>query len=115
MANKHEPTMQGGSPQLGETMHYSCRMPRYKSKKLVWALEIDRIEHMSGEYIDVGPNGEWLSVEIHFTDKHFLPKKVKSSVISRYSPNRGDFFVVYEDGYQSISPRKAFLEGYDRI
>ncbi|WP_339468145.1 hypothetical protein, partial [Pseudomonas lurida] len=27
-------------------------------------------------------------------------------------PNRGDFLVQYEDGYMSISPRKAFLDGY---
>ena len=32
----------------------------------------------------------------------------------RYTPAPGDFLVVYEDGYESFSPRKAFLEGYTR-
>lgn len=81
----------------------ACPMPQYKSKKLVWALEIDSVLHLTSE------------VEIRFTDKRFLPKMVKPEVISRHWPKHGDFFVVYEDGYQSISPRKAFLEGYDRI
>lgn len=39
--------------------------------------------------------------------REFLPK-----MTSRYEPGVGDFWVVYEDGYQSISPRRAFLEGY---
>lgn len=32
----------------------------------------------------------------------------------RYLPGPGDFLVVYEDGYKSFSPRKAFLDGYTR-
>lgn len=31
---------------------------------------------------------------------------------SRYTPSPGDAYIVYEDGYKSFSPRKAFLEGY---
>jgi len=27
----------------------------------------------------------------------------------------GDYYVVYEDGYKSISPAKAFEEGYTLI
>jgi hypothetical protein len=30
----------------------------------------------------------------------------------RYTPVVGDFWVVYSDGYQSISPKHAFREGY---
>lgn len=33
---------------------------------------------------------------------------------ARYTPVVGDFWVVYEDGYQSISPRAAFEAGYVR-
>lgn len=34
----------------------------------------------------------------------------------RYTPVVGDFWVVYpNDGYQSLSPRKAFVEGYDLL
>lgn len=37
---------------------------------------------------------------------------VPESAVVRYRPQPGDFLVVYEDGYQSFSPRKAFLEGH---
>jgi hypothetical protein len=30
----------------------------------------------------------------------------------RYTPVVGDFWVVYDDGYQSISPKAAFKTGY---
>ena len=35
--------------------------------------------------------------------------------VSRYMPKPGDYFVVYDDGYESYSPAKAFEEGYTRI
>ena len=31
---------------------------------------------------------------------------------ARYQPQVGDFWVVYDDGYQSVSPRAPFLAGY---
>jgi hypothetical protein len=35
------------------------------------------------------------------------------SMTARYTPVPGDFWVIYPgDGYQSISPRQAFLDGY---
>jgi len=34
------------------------------------------------------------------------------NMTARYTPVVGDFWVVYDDGYQSISPREAFLAGY---
>jgi hypothetical protein len=75
-------------------------MPKYTSHKTVWALEIDRV---------VG------TLELHFRDPGYGPIRVPGPVVSRYAPEPGDFYVVYADGYQSISPRKAFLEGYTKI
>lgn len=37
------------------------------------------------------------------------------AMTARYMPTVGDFFMVYDDGYQAISPRKAFEEGYAEI
>ena len=34
------------------------------------------------------------------------------NMTARYSPTVGDYWVIYEDGYQSISPRAAFQAGY---
>lgn len=37
------------------------------------------------------------------------------SMTTRYQPQVGDYWVVYEDGYQAISPKAAFEGGYTRI
>lgn len=36
-------------------------------------------------------------------------------VTKRSSPIVGDYFVLYEDGYESWSPKKAWEDGYTRI
>lgn len=37
------------------------------------------------------------------------------NMTARYQPRAGDFWVVYDDGYQAISPRDAFVNGYVSI
>jgi hypothetical protein len=40
-------------------------------------------------------------------------REFPAQMTARYQPVVGDFWVVYpDDGYQSISPRKAFGQGY---
>jgi hypothetical protein len=34
---------------------------------------------------------------------------------ARYTPTVGDYWVIYEDGYQAISPKTPFEAGYDRV
>ena len=34
------------------------------------------------------------------------------NMTARYTPVVGDWWMVYEDGYQSLSPAKMFEEGY---
>ena len=78
----------------------AAAMPQYQSHKKVWALQIDRVE----------------GNVIHFVGKQYAPKTVDSSkLFHRYTPVHGDYLVTYDDGYESISPRKAFEEGYARI
>lgn len=80
-------------------------MPMYQSHKRVRALEIAAIEN--------GVDGK---PRLYFTDgENFQPMAVDPLLTMRYSPKIGDFFVVYEDGYESLSPRKAFLDGYTRV
>lgn len=79
-------------------------MPSYTCHKRVKALEIEKV----GSYCQAT---EGLMRNIWFVgDDHWelFPDKM----FTRYVPIPGDFYVVYEDGYQSFSPRKAFLEGY---
>lgn len=37
------------------------------------------------------------------------------SMLARILPVPGDYLVTYDDGYQSVSPGKAFEEGYSEI
>jgi hypothetical protein len=85
-----------GAPQI--------EMPRYACHKRVWALEISAV----GE-----PHNGLISLA--FKDKGYAGKSVPENMFSRYTPVPGDFYVVYDDGYKSFSPRKAFLEGYTKV
>lgn len=71
-------------------------LPLYKSHKTVRALEIKQVDGYT----------------LVFASADYPPITVKDELFSRYMPVSGDFYVVYEDGYASISPRKAFLDGY---
>ena len=74
-------------------------MPRYKCHKEVWALQIAAFEPFVLTFIDMS----------------YAPKTINPDVVSRYLPEPGDYYVVSDDGYASISPKKAFEEGYTRI
>src|SRR6266851_5524152 len=93
---------------VGDSMsesNASRQMPKYLCHKEVWALKI-------GEGLKVLPNGD---VILPILDTGYAPVIVAKAVVSRYMPMPGDYYVVYEDGYKSISPAKAFEEGYTLI
>lgn len=81
--------------------------PQYQSHKKVRALQI-------GDDFPIGIHGDG-SVMLPIADVGYSSVTVPKEVVSRYFPKAGDFLVVYEDGYQSISPRKAFLDGYTKL
>lgn len=83
----------------------AMEMPRYVSHKKVWALEIATINRMV-------PG----KVTLSFAEKGYAPLTLDEAdpLFARYSPIQRDFYVVYNDGYRSLSPRKAFIEGYVR-
>ena len=85
-------------------------MPRYVSHKHVWALEIETVEIPK-----VGDSFAANHRKLGFRDPDYAPIEVPAEMFSRYVPMPGDFYVVYEDGYKSFSPRKAFLEGYTKV
>ncbi len=63
----------------------------------------------AGEIIKVLPGGCYVKEADGATT--FL-RSYTPNMTARYTPVAGDFWVVYEDGYQSISPRAAFEAGY---
>ena len=83
----------------------AIEMPRYKCHKEVQALKI-------GEGLKIHPDG---SATLPILDSGFEPVTVEKEVVSRYLPMPGDYLVIYEDGYRSISPAKAFEDGYTLI
>ena len=86
-------------------------LPRWKCHKEVWG---DRIK----EIRELGPNDELFSTEdsgLRWILDCGGRISVKRSLIGRGRPVVGDYYVRYEDGYESWSPAKAFEDGYTRI
>jgi hypothetical protein len=78
--------------------------PEYESHKVVRAAKIVKIEEIpgigTGRVITVDPGDHiWERFEPNLAN---MPAKV------------GDWAMLYPDGYKSISPAKAFEEGYTR-
>ncbi|MHB1310484.1 MAG: hypothetical protein ACYC3L_00610 [Gemmatimonadaceae bacterium] len=76
----------------------SSEMPSYRSHKKVWALQIQYVADHTLSFMEAG----------------YAPRTVDPALFVRYTPVPGDYFVVYADGYESISPRAAFEEGYTK-
>ncbi|HWW62016.1 MAG TPA: hypothetical protein VN181_11665, partial [Thermoanaerobaculia bacterium] len=90
----------GGQHVPLEEIYVTKEMPTYVSHKRVQAAEILAVAPISHDgKVRVIVNG--------YPDV-FVP----DTAVIRYKPQPGDFLVIYEDGYQSFSPRKAFLDGY---
>lgn len=77
----------------------ATEMPRYKCHKEVWAL---KIESVSG-------------TKITPQEYPYAPFEVDQAYIDKHKPEAGGYYVVYDDGYKSFSPAKAFEDGYTRI
>lgn len=84
-------------------------MPRYKCHKEVWALKISKVE----SHLIMGEGGP--RYLLSFVDPGYASIEVDFKIVSRYMPKPGDYYVVYHDGYKSISPAKAFEEGYVKV
>jgi hypothetical protein len=48
-------------------------------------------------------------------DGSYAEFTIDQAFILKHNPQPGGYFIVYEDGYQSYSPAKAFEEGYTLI
>jgi hypothetical protein len=80
-------------------------LPRWQSHKIV---EADRIT----EVLDTGTMTRWrLACGVVVDVSGPLESRVPPDV---HSATAG-YYVLYEDGYESWSPAKAFEEGYSRL
>ena len=79
-------------------------MPLYQCHKKVRALEIKSIILMTtGDY------------RLEFRDGRYEPMLVNELWIGKHDVLPDGYYVIYEDGYTSFSPAKAFEEGYTLI
>ncbi len=85
----------------------SLEIPKYKCHKVVHALQINSVE--------INPDREVRGILLHFTDEKYAPIREDMGFQVKHDPTAGDYYVVYEDGYKSISPAKAFEDGYRKI
>lgn len=81
-------------------------MPRYRSHKVVQALKIKAIDFLGN--ITQGAT-------ITPCEEGFASFEADRAYLNKHDPEVGGYYVVYEDGYASWSPAKAFEEGYTRI
>lgn len=80
------------------------QLPKYRSHKIVQAAPI----------IAVSPQHDYVVVE-NDTTRDGVRIPVDPKLFARGVPEAGAYFVVYDDGYQSWSPKAAFEGGYTRI
>ena len=83
------------------TMDDTKEMPRYKCHKEVHALKIDRIL--------TDPEG---GLPVIVPEGNYTPFEVTHEWFAKHEPTASGYYVLYEDGYASYSPAKAFEEGY---
>lgn len=81
-------------------------MQIYQCHKQVHAAQIVHIDH-TRLLLDGGLDDDGNAV--------VKPVMVSLDFIEKHKPASGDYFVQYEDGYQSISPASAFEGGYTAI
>jgi hypothetical protein len=86
-------------------------MPRYLCHKKVWALKIAGIKR-DGEGESRETDG---SATITPAENGYAPFKVDHAYMHKHKPEVGGYYIVYDDGYKSFSPAKAFEEGYSLI
>lgn len=84
---------------MADAQGAAAEMPRYRSHKEVWALKIQDV------------TGTVLS----FTEGAYAPIDVGAAYVAKHQPRAGGYYVVYDDGYKSWSPARAFEEGYTRV
>lgn len=83
----------------------SAELPKYKCHKVVHALKIRAIELNEDKTATIEP------------EENFTPFKTAVGFADRFKGSEEDngYYVVYEGGYPSWSPSKAFEEGYTLI
>ena len=95
-------------------MRAEQEMPKYLCHKKVWALKIRSIAFDCDSARKENRDTDGSAI-ITPDDSGYAPFRVDRVYVDKHKPEVGGYFVVYDDGYMSFSPAKAFEEGYERI
>jgi len=88
-----------------------AQLPQYQCHKKVWALKIISVE-LIARVEPEGCGSAGCQSAILTVGQGFEPIPVDESYVRKHNPVAGGYYVVYDDGYKSFSPAKAFEEGY---
>lgn len=91
-------------------MNESLPLPFYRCHKRVQAVKIKEVSlhDPTGSNPPVKFAGGFIFHDLPAPG----PIPFDAAFWEKHKPKAGDYLVIYEDGYQSISPAKAFEEGY---
>src|SRR6266853_3095414 len=104
----------GGSVEEEQNMENKLKdgigqeMIRYKCHKEVYALKILSIT-LKPTLKDEEDDGSRIITPV---DSNYTPFLVDNAYVRKHNPQEGGYYVVYDDGYISFLPAKAFEEGY---
>lgn len=101
-------------------MSQKPELPRYKCHKIVSAIKIASVvkhAHPDPGYDDATfeASDEFKGAHLMPEDKEYPPIPVDAAFYRKHNPDGGMYYVVYEDGYASMSPAAAFESGYAMI
>lgn len=91
----------------------SAEMPKYQCHKKVWALKIKDIVQAPADQERVNAGGDWYIIPEENGYARIMVGH--DDFIVRHKPEVGGYYVVYDDGYKSYSPAKAFERGYSPL
>lgn len=92
-------------------------LPKYRCHKTVRAMKIREVvkhAHPDPNYDDAAfeASDKFEGALLLPEDEQYSPVEVSAEWYRRHKPQPGGYYVVYEDGYTSYSPAKAFEDGY---
>lgn len=95
-------------------------LPRYRCHKEVRALKIREVikhAHPDPKADDAAfeASSTFQGAHLFPVDDGYGPIPVDAAWYRKHSPEAGGYYVLYDDGYASYSPAKAFEDGYTRL
>ena len=90
-------------------------LPLYQCHKTVRALKIKAIAHKPNPDATGRSVAHSYGAVITPEEAGFQSFDVEAAYVTKHLPSVGGYFVVYDDGYTSYSPAKAFEDGYSPL